>query len=201
MKSDLSGFERFDIGGHTLWVGRLPDALMPGLNVFDELWNMHPPAFHEIKMFGRSVKTPRWQQAYGQDYHYSGRVNKALPIPPLLRLFLGWSQDNIATGLNGLLLNWYDGRRGHYIGPHRDSVANMIPEVPIVTISLGDERIFRLRPWPAKLKSEPVDFPAQNGTVFVMPYETNRAYTHEVPPSNRHLKRRISITVRGFLER
>jgi alkylated DNA repair dioxygenase AlkB len=77
----------------------------------------------------------------------------------------------------------------------------MIPEVPIVTISLGDERIFRLRPWPAKLKSEPVDFPAQNGTVFVMPYETNRAYTHEVPPSNRHLKRRISITVRGFLER
>jgi alkylated DNA repair dioxygenase AlkB len=181
-------------------MGRLPDALITNSKVFDALWTMHPHAFHEIKMFGRSVKTPRWQQAYGRDYRYSGRVNKALPIPPLLNLFLCWSRDNIDSDLNGLLLNWYDGRCGHYIGPHRDSVANMIPEVPIVTISLGDERIFRLRPWPAKLKGEPIDFPARNGTVFVMPCETNRVYTHEVPASSSHLGKRISVTMRGFLE-
>jgi alkylated DNA repair dioxygenase AlkB len=174
---------------------------MPDATDFDALWEMHPQGFHEIRMFGRSVRTPRWQQAYGRNYHYSGRINKALPIPPLLKPFLCWSQDNIADSLNGLLLNWYDGSRGHYIGPHRDSVANMIPEVPIVTISLGDERIFRLRPWPAKLKGEPIDFPARNGTVFVMPWETNRTYTHEVPTSSSHLGRRISITVRGFSER
>ena len=36
---------------------------------FDALWQMHPQVFHEIKMHGQLVKTPRWQQAYGVDYH------------------------------------------------------------------------------------------------------------------------------------
>ena len=37
-------------------------------------------------------------------------------------------------------------RLDHYIGAHRDSTASMIEGVPIVTVSLGEERAFRLRP-------------------------------------------------------
>ena len=55
--------------------------------------------------------------------------------------------DTVDDRLNGLLLNWYDGRLGHYIGKHRDSRVNMIHGAPIVTISLGEERSFRLAPW------------------------------------------------------
>lgn len=127
--------------------GRLPDALVPDEAGFESLWAMHPEEYHEITMHGRRVKTPRWQQAYGRDYHYTGRTNTALPLTDKLTPFLRWANETIDPRLNGLLLNWYDGSRGHYIGKHRDSVTNMIEGAPIVTISLGDERIFRLRPW------------------------------------------------------
>lgn len=196
---NLSSFECHDLGGGKFWAGQLPDALMPDSAAFESLWQLHPAEFHEILMHGRLVKTPRWQQAFGVDYHYTGKVNEALPVPSLLEPCLHWARENVDDALNGLLLNWYDGQRGHYIGRHRDSIQNMIPGTPIVTISLGEERIFRLRPWPTKLEATPIDFPARNGTVFVMPWETNRAFTHEVPASTRRTGRRISVTLRGFL--
>jgi alkylated DNA repair dioxygenase AlkB len=177
-----------------IWEGRLPDTLLPGR--LDELWNLHPDEFHEIMMHGRLVKTPRWQQAFGKDYHYTGKVNKALPIPPKLQGFAKWSRDAVDARLNGMLLNWYDGSMGHYIGAHRDSTKEMVARTPIVTISLGETRTFRLRPWRAKGY---LDFEARHGTVFVMPYETNLAWTHEVPKQTKCQGRRISITMRAFL--
>lgn len=176
--------------------GRLPDALVPDEAGFESLWAMHPEEYHEITMHGRRVKTPRWQQAYGRDYHYTGRTNTALPLTDKLTPFLRWANETIDPRLNGLLLNWYDGSRGHYIGKHRDSVTNMIEGAPIVTISLGDERIFRLRPW--RRGGAVIDFAAVNGAVFIMPYDTNLAWTHEVPHRARDCGRRISVTLRAF---
>ena len=67
---------------------------------------------------------------------------------------------------------------------------------PIVTVSFGARRTFRLRPWRAKgLK----DFDADDASVFVLPYETNLAFTHEVPHSARVEGRRISVTLRAFV--
>jgi len=199
MKNFLTGFALHNLdGGGMIWSGQLPTPLLPDAAGFESLWQSHPQEFHEIKMLGRLVKTPRWQQAFGKDYHYTGRVNQALPLPPSLTPFLEWAQASIAPELNGLLLNWYDGQFGHYIGRHRDSIQNMIPGAPIVTISLGGERTFRLRRWPARLKGSPIDLPARNGTVFVMPWETNITFTHEVPASSRNAERRISITIRAF---
>ena len=155
---------------HAFFAGQLPAELVPGSTGFDELWALHPEDFHEIKIHGRLVKTPRWQQAYGRDYHYTHRTNTALPIPPMLAPLHAWANGAIDARLNGLLLNWYDGTRGHYIGKHRDSTANMVDGAPIVTISLGEQRVFRLRPW----KGEGfTDFDAANGTVFILPYDTN----------------------------
>ena len=185
---------------HKLFVGRLPASLIPTQAEWETVWRMHPKEFHEIQIHGRLIKTPRWQQAFGMDYHYTGRTNRALPIPPILAPFLHWSREHIDQALNGLLLNWYDGALGHYIGPHRDSTKEMRPSSPIVTISLGQERIFRLRRWKPKLKAHPLDLPANNGTVFVMPWETNAAFTHEIPISRTQTGRRISITLRAFLK-
>ena len=81
-------------------------------------------------------------------------------------------------------------------GRHRDSVRGMVDGAPIVTISLGEARPFRLRPW---RRQGFVDFAAPNGTVLVLPYATNRAWTHEVPQSKRATGRRISLTFRGFV--
>lgn len=87
------------------------------------------------------------------------------------------------------------GALGHYIGRHRDSTRNMVEGAPIVTVSFGERRNFRLRPCKGKGFK---DFPATDGTVFIMPYETNLAWTHEVPKSAKLRGRRISITFRAF---
>src|SRR5947207_12616164 len=151
---------------------------------FELLWKMHPPEYHEIRIHGRLVKTPRWQQAYRRDYHYTGQVNRALPNPSLLDPLLAWANQSIDERLTGILVNWYDGQLGHYIGRHRDSLLGLAKGAPIVTISFGEERIFRLRPWRGCCH---IDFPAINGAVFVEPFETNLHWTHEVPASKRYV--------------
>ncbi len=88
-------------------------------------------------MFGRLVPTPRWQQAYGRDYRFTGHINSALPVRPEMEPFLRWSQATIDARLNGLLLNWYEGPLHHCIGPHRDSSAGL-------STSNGASSLFRL---------------------------------------------------------
>jgi alkylated DNA repair dioxygenase AlkB len=162
---------------------------------FDELWALHPEEYHTLLMHGKEVKTPRWQQAYGKDYQYSGSKNNALPIPPELQHFLDWGRVNVDDRLNGLLLNWYDGAAGHYIGKHRDSRTGLVSATPIVTISLGEERVFRFRPWGGQGYKDTL---VTDGTALVVPWATNLAWTHEVPKMKKYLGRRISVTLRAF---
>ncbi len=175
--------------------GVLPASLRPDQETVAALWDEHPPDYHVIKMHGRLVETPRWQQAYGADYRYTGRVNRALPLSPLMRPFLEWAQRCIEPRLNGLLFNWYDPAHRHYIGKHRDSTKGMIEGTPIVTISLGGARILRMRPYRGAGFR---DFTAEHGSVYVIPYATNLRWTHEVPHRAKDRDRRISITLRAF---
>ncbi|HET9987268.1 MAG TPA: hypothetical protein VFQ65_02090, partial [Kofleriaceae bacterium] len=59
------------------------------------MWEMHPTTFHVIKMYGKQVRTPRWQQAYGADYRYTGNTNRALAIPAELVLIHDWIEEQI----------------------------------------------------------------------------------------------------------
>lgn len=184
--------------GHTFLSTRLPPALDQFARTrLPELWDLHPATFHSIRQpfTGKIIPLPRWQQAYGRDYAFTGSVNVALPIPAILEPFLAFAQSEADPRLNGLLLNWYDAEQRHYIGAHRDSIAGLVEGTPIVTITVGATRTFRLRPRKGKTF---VDFPASHGAVFVMPWETNRNTRHEVPHQRSATGRRISITVRAF---
>jgi alkylated DNA repair dioxygenase AlkB len=196
MTNHYDGFVQYGLDErHAFFSGSLPATLKSDGTQFGVLWALHPDEYHEIMIHGRLVKTPRWQKAYGHDYHYTNRKNEALPVPPILEPFLSWSQAAVFKPLNGLLLNWYDGHLGHYIGAHHDSTKDMVIGAPIITISFGEERIFRL----TQPKTKAVrDFPARDGTVFVMPYDTNKVWKHEVPKYARWDGRRISITIRAF---
>ncbi len=190
-----SGFQCCELdANHYLWQGRLPDGLLPNAQQFDDLWALHPAGYNTIRIHGRTTKTPRWEQAYNKAYSYSGAINSPLPVPIQIDPLWSWVKDTIDARLNGILLTWYDGRLGHYIGKHRDSTQNMISGAPIVTISLGGSRVFRLRPWRGKGFQ---DFPTDHGVVFILPYETNLAWTHEIPASRKQLGRRIAIAFRA----
>ncbi len=165
------------------------------LDELNALWDLHPECFHVVKMFGKEVKTPRWQQAYGKNYNYTGSRNNALPVPDILEPFLSWCKTNIDARLNGLLLNWYDGQKRHYIGAHRDDTRDLQEGSPIVTISLGQERTFRLREYGGNAS---VDIRMANASVIVIPWETNKKWTHEVPHFQKYNDKRISITLRAF---
>jgi alkylated DNA repair dioxygenase AlkB len=194
---DLPGFAAHDLG-ERLWflTGTLPAELVWDATRFDEVWALHPEGKHVIHMPGGPVETPRWQQAYGADYHYTGRTNTALPVPPVLEPLRAWALQAIDPRLNGVLLNWYEGP-GHYIGPHHDSTREMRHGAPIVTISFGETRVFRLTRGRDEAR-EVRDFEAANGSVFVLPYDTNLAWKHAVPKSAKYRGRRISVTLRAF---
>ncbi|MEM1325131.1 MAG: alpha-ketoglutarate-dependent dioxygenase AlkB [Bacteroidota bacterium] len=162
---------------------------------FDSLWNEHPQEFHNIVIHGKKIKTPRWQQAYGKNYEYTGSRNNALPLNKVHQKYIDWCQKNIDKRLNGLLINWYEGRQQHYIGKHRDSIKGLMVGSPIVTISHGEERIFRMRPYKGNGFQ---DFEVQHGDVLVIPWETNQNYTHEVPSFKKYQNKRISVTLRAY---
>src|SRR5271155_2705974 len=92
----------YDLGdGYIFRSGRLPEGLLWDDATFESVWATHPSDKHEIMMHGRLVQTPRWQQAYGADYHYTGRINAALPVPPVLEPLHAWACRAIDERLNG----------------------------------------------------------------------------------------------------
>ncbi|MEO0534709.1 MAG: alpha-ketoglutarate-dependent dioxygenase AlkB [Cyanobacteria bacterium P01_A01_bin.123] len=191
-----AGFQRHTLDAqHCLWQGRLPDKFLANEQQFEEFWALHPENYNQIKIHGRTIKTPRWEQSYNKPYCYAGVTTSALPVPEPANPIWEWAKATIDARLNGILVTWYDGRLGHYIGKHRDSTQNMVAGAPIVTISLGQSRVFRLRPWQRKGYQ---DFPTDHGVVFIMPYRTNLAWIHEVPAFKKHQGRRIAIAFRAF---
>jgi alkylated DNA repair dioxygenase AlkB len=117
---------------------------------FENVWNLHPESFEQIRMFGNSIAAPRWSKAYGQDYRYSGTLHRASPVPDMLMPLLAWSKVKVDERVNGVLVNWYDGSLGHKIGAHRDDEKELVVGAPIITISFGESRTFRLRRWRVK---------------------------------------------------
>lgn len=180
-----------------LFIGRLPTGLATSGDAFDALWHQQPRERPWIVIHGRRVQIPRNQQAYGADYAFSGQVSHALPVPELLAPYLGWAREAVDERLNGLLVNWYDAATADYIGAHHDKTKGLVTGSPIVTISCGASRTLRLSRGRGANR-EVRDFPAVAGSVFVMPWDTNRVWKHEVPHFARDTGRRISITLRAF---
>ena len=181
---------------HRFYTGQIPRSLHWDQDLFDEIFAGHPAERNWIKMHGKSVQIPRHQQAFGATYHFSGQDNEALPISVHLRPLLDWVQLSVDPRLNGLLLNYYTGR-DEYIGQHRDSIRDLVPGSPIVTVSFGEERVFRLSPGKS-VEGKNLDFAAFPGSVFVIPWDLNKKWKHGVPKRARYHSRRISVTFRAF---
>lgn len=108
------------------------------------------------------------------------------------------TRDEIDQRLKGVLVNWYDADLGHYIGRHRDSIEEMLVGAPIVTVSFGEPRLFRLRPWRNNAEKAEWDLVVENGSVVVIPFDTDLSFTHEVVRSRADRGKRISVTFRAF---
>lgn len=186
--SDLSWVEK----------GVLPTTLV--MYDFEHLWGLHPEQFGKVKILGKVIDTPRWQQSYDHPYWYSGMMHEAPPLPEPFRPFKEWV-DQLGWGpFNQVLINWYANGH-HYIGKHSDDITQLVTRSPIVSISLGAERTFRVR---RKEDGEKIiDIPMPTNSYLVMGGAMQEEFTHEVPKiagkkGEAMVGRRINITFRQF---
>lgn len=88
----------------------------------------------------------RWKRAYGQSYFYAGAWSEARAFAeyPVLPRMLEVVRASVCPRANSALVNWYDTE--HSIGLHADDESNLCDGCPVVSISWGFHRTFRLRP-------------------------------------------------------
>ena len=173
----------------------LPNNLKLSKTHYEELWDMHPKNFGQIKIFNKLINTPRWFQNYGHNYNFSNMNHSSLDIPSILQPFINFVNKSEPTiNYNGILVNWYE-NGSHYIGKHSDDEKDLIPNSPIYCFSFGSERNFILES--KSNKDTKYKYTLLNNSLIVMGGECQKYYKHSIPKSKTN-NSRISITIRAF---
>ena len=179
--------------------GKLPENLRLSGEDFESLWETHPKDYAEVMVYGSLIKTPRWQQSYINNYHFSGVCHQATTLPTIMKPYLAYVNSLIKYGkcFNQVLVNWYE-NGSHYISSHKDDEVQLKPASNIITISFGTERKFRIR----KDKKIIKDIMTQDGCILTMGGNFQKNYKHEIVKisgkKGENTGRRISITFRQF---
>ena len=174
------------------------------------------PELTRIKVFGKWHDLPRKQAAYGSDgvtYKYSGLRVSALPWKqaPILQEILIRVKRATNIEYNFVLVNRYqDGK--NKIGEHKDDEKELDPDVPIASLSLGQEREFILRHQDLLKKIAKDECVAvkerkycklllSDGMLLLMKPPTNHFWYHSIP--SRSVKKcpnvRINLTFRKIV--
>ena len=114
--------KRIDLDEGDSWImfGSVPEELTMDEATFESLWEIHPEEYNTVMMYGREVKTPRWQHSYGQPYYYSGIMHEASALKhPYLKKVQKWVNEHSGENYMQVLVNWYKAGQ-HYIIAHSD---------------------------------------------------------------------------------
>ena len=129
-------------------------------------------------------------------YRYSGQISQSKKLLEWMTNLLNKVNDELKTDFNGILINKYkDGN--DYIGAHSDDEKNLSKNSSVACISLGEERIFRIK---NKFSNEKIDIINKSGQLLVMEGNFQKEFTHEIPIQKRKKNCRISLTFRKHLE-
>ncbi|VVU94347.1 2OG-Fe(II) oxygenase superfamily [seawater metagenome] len=178
------------------YYSNIPENVKINQTDFEILWNLHPEEKGKVKIMGKQLETPRWQQAYGISYSFSGTVNNALPIPPMIQKFIDWAnlKEDSDDIFNMALVNWYL-NGDHYIGHHSDDERQLIKESSIYCFSFGADRDFILK---NKTTKENTKICLNDNSLIIMGGKCQKTHTHSIPKRKKINDRRISITLRKF---
>lgn len=168
---------------------------------FEVLWDLHPPERGRVRVYGKHLQTPRWQEVYGHDYTFSGVKHPGLEYPVIIQRLLNFCRNHIDPRFNGAVVNWYkDGQDS--ISPHADDEPGIIPGSPIASLSFGAQREFVFhKKDPARDRSSRPEkrvFTLTNNTLLVMGGTTQTTHKHSVPKDPKCTTKRINVTFRCF---
>lgn len=149
-----------------------------------------------IIMFGKPVTVPRlvaWHGEPGIRYRYSGTDHIAKPWTPTLTKIREEIEFRLKQKFNAVLLNYY--RDGHdYMSWHSDDEKEMGKNPTIVSISLGEERVFEF-----KRKNESracLSIDLKNGSLLIMDGPLQNHFHHRLKKMPKRLGVRINLTFR-----
>ena len=152
-----------------------------------------------IFIFGKWVKVPRLMCWYGDPdayYRYSGVNHQPRPWTTELQTVRAKVEQQCRCTFNSVLANLYrDGRDS--MGCHADDEKELGLNPLIVSLSLGDERLFKLH---HKKRKETLDITLNHGDLLVMAVTLQHHWLHSVPKTKKIKTPRINLTFRKIME-
>lgn len=149
-----------------------------------------------IKIFGRMVMQPRLVAWYGEPeavYTYSGTTFAPHAFTPTLLKIKQDIEALLQAQFNSVLANCY--RHGQdSMGWHSDDEKELGPNPLIASLSLGQERIFKLRH--KKDKNQKLDIRLPHGSLLIMSGAMQHHWQHQLPKSTKAPGPRINLTFR-----
>jgi alkylated DNA repair dioxygenase AlkB len=181
----------------TLVLYRQPDLGPSPAELFTLLNDTLAWRQESITLFGRRMLQPRLLAWYGDPqavYRYSGQRHEPLPWSAVLGELRMRVEAITGARFNSVLANLYRDHRDS-MGLHADDEPELGERPVIASLSLGDERIFRLK-HRQRRDLKPVRIPLTDGSLLVMAGDTQRHWKHEVPKQTRPCGPRINLTFR-----
>lgn len=185
------------------WIAYKPGLFPSSTEQFETVWNQHPQELKTIKLFGKDQVVPRYQQAYGRSYMYSGIVSDCVENSPVIDHFEKslnemFKQAQDFPALNMCLCNWYEPH--HYIGPHSDDTRQFHPLSPVCTISWGATRTFVMTPKSKDRGHKTRKLLLNDGDVVIMGGKCQETHKHEIlkKRASEVIGRRINFSFRSF---
>ena len=193
---------------------------------YDKMFTLHPENRGRVLMRNNEVESTRWHQSYlntpkfdesvyGKgSYMYSGRDHPDTELPSEFRKILDYFNNLETTGndkFNQVIVNWYLNGTD-FIEAHSDCEIGMVPNSPIVIVSLQgkiDDHLNRTlvikpRRWfTDDYTHERYTILMPHGTVIEMCGDMQQKFTHKIPkePLGTAFPSRISVTLRKFIAR
>lgn len=164
-------------------------------NWFNELQNNLDWAEESINMFGKSILVPRLVCWYGDKtaiYRYSGVKHIPLPWTRSLSELKSKIEALTQRKFNSVLGNLYRNENDS-MGWHSDNEKELGNDPFIVSLSLGEERIFKLK---NKNTKQQLKITLPSGSLVIMSAQFQHNWQHCIPKSTAPKKSRINLTFR-----
>ena len=141
-----------------------------------------------------SFKYGHMQCVLGQDYVFSGQVNKGNPMPVAIERLMARINEYLGSNLNSCYANHYlHGNQG--LGYHTDKEPQLEMSQPVVSISYGTSRTF----WFKDIATgEEYPILLEDGDLVVMGKDSQIKYLHSIKKEPLIVGERISLTFRCF---
>ncbi|WP_448121997.1 alpha-ketoglutarate-dependent dioxygenase AlkB family protein [Xanthomonas arboricola] len=156
---------------------------------------------HRIRMFGRTVDSPRlssWMGDPDASYRYSGTQFAPQPWLEVLQPLRTRLQAETGAPFNSVLANRY--RSGNdAMGWHSDDEPELGARPLIASVSLGATRRFVFKHRDDAALKQTLEL--GHGDLLLMAGETQRHYKHALPRTAKPIGERINLTFRQIAPR